>query len=80
MTPASEARIIELLEQLVAASRPRPALMDADEVADELGISLRTMQRLRQLGQVPAPIKIGGQIRWRRCDVDAWIAKGGDCM
>ena len=73
MTPESEARIIALLEQLVAASRPRPALMDADEVTRELGICLRTLQRLRQLGQVPAPINIGGQLRWRRAELEQFL-------
>ena len=81
MSPAGEARVIALLEQLVAASQPRPALMDANEVARELGVGLRTLQRLRQLGQVPSPITIGGQIRWRRADVEAWVAeKGGERM
>lgn len=73
MTPTSEIRIIELLEQLVAASQPRTALMKADEVARELGIGLRTLQRLRQLGQVPAPITIGGQIRWKREDLERFM-------
>lgn len=78
---AAELRIIALLEQLVAASQPRPALMDVDEVARDLGIGVRTLQRLKQLGQVPAPIKVGGQVRWRRADVEAWIAeKGGERM
>lgn len=77
----AELRIIALLEQLVAASQPRPALMDLDEVARDLGIGVRTLQRLKQLGQVPAPIKVGGQVRWRRADVEAWIAqKGGERM
>ena len=75
MTPASETRIIELLEALVAASQPRPALMSVNEIARELGVSVRTLQRLKQLGQVPAPTTIGGQVRWRRADVEAWLAE-----
>lgn len=78
---AAELRIIALLEQILAASQPRPALMDANELAHEMDIGVRTLQRLKQLGQVPAPIKIGGQVRWRRADVEAWLAeKGGERM
>jgi len=73
MTPTGEARIIELLEQLVAASQPRAALMKPGEVARELGIGVRTLQRLRQLGKVPAAISIGGQLRWRRADLEQFL-------
>lgn len=73
MTPTAEARIIALLEQLVAASQRRPSLMNADEVARELGVGVRTLQRLRQLGQMPKPITIGSQIRWKRADLERFM-------
>lgn len=73
VTPTSEARIVELLEKLVAATQPRPALMDAAAVARELGVAVRTVQRLRQMGKLPPPISIGGQIRWRRADLERFL-------
>lgn len=70
---AAELRIIALLEQLVATTQPRPDLMTASDVARELRIGVRTLQRLRQLGEVPEPIVIGGQIRWRRSDLEQFL-------
>lgn len=78
MTPAGEARVIELLEAiLVAVQRQHPAppsnLMDAAEVAAELGVNVRTLRRMRHEGQAPEPIKIGNALRWRRADVDRFL-------
>lgn len=78
MTPANEARVIELLEQIAAAlQRPKdpslPALMTAEEVAQELRVDVRTMRRLRHLGELPKPIKWSGGLRWRRADIERFL-------
>jgi excisionase family DNA binding protein len=75
MTPDAEARIIALLEQLVAAAQPRPALMTADDVSHDLSVSVRTVHRLQQLGQLPAPVRVGTLVRWRRAEIEAHIAE-----
>jgi excisionase family DNA binding protein len=73
MSAECEARIIALLEQLVAASQPRPALMTKREVARELRISVRSVERLTQVGELPRAISIGGQLRWAAKDLDQFL-------
>ena len=72
------APVLDALANL-PVSRSLTGLMTADEVADHLQIDIRTLQRLVHEGAVPAPLRIGGRIpRWRREDVDAWLAAGGN--
>ncbi len=54
------------------------ALIDAKAIAREyLSTSLPTVWRMRAAGKLPEPIKLSSQcLRWRRCDVEAWIAAG----
>lgn len=51
-------------------------LVTADDVAAMLKISTRTLWRLRSTGKLPQPIRLGGSVRWRASDIDAWIAAG----
>lgn len=37
------------------------------------GISRRTVYRIRAAGQLPAPIRIGGRIRWSPDDIERWL-------
>ncbi|MFW6457427.1 MAG: helix-turn-helix transcriptional regulator [Planctomycetota bacterium] len=53
------------------------ALLIIDAVADRLGVSIRTIHRLRQRGRFVRPVKVGRCTRWRRQDIDEWIAHGG---
>jgi predicted DNA-binding transcriptional regulator AlpA len=52
-------------------------LMTAADLADVLRIDQRTLRTMRNAGQVPAAIQIGSRPRWRRADVDAWLAERG---
>jgi excisionase family DNA binding protein len=36
----------------------------------------RTVRRLVQFGRMPRPLKVGRLARWRRSDVERWIADG----
>jgi excisionase family DNA binding protein len=66
--------------------RPEPAssddadgdalLLDAGTVARLLSLSRATVWRLRDAGKLPEPVRIGGCVRWRRSDLDAWISAG----
>lgn len=49
-------------------------LLTAADLARILRIDQRTLRALRQSGDVPASIRIGTRPRWRRPDVDAWLA------
>ena len=53
-----------------------PSLITAAEFAGMLQVSVRTLWRLRSAGQVPAPVRLGGAVRWRFDEVKKWIADG----
>lgn len=48
-------------------------LATAKEVAGMLGISPRTVFRLRSSGRLPKPVSIGGSIRWKLSDIQLFI-------
>lgn len=65
----------------MVAQSDRPTLAEPDlltvaMVAHKASVSVPTIWRLRAAGNLPAPVKVGHSIRWRRVDVDAWIAAG----
>lgn len=51
-------------------------LVTAEEVARMLNVSVRSIWRMRSAGHVPKPIRMGGNIRWRRIDIEEWVAAG----
>lgn len=51
-------------------------LLTVQEVSHLLGISVRKIQRMKSLGRFPKEVRIGGSVRWRRHDVEQWIADG----
>ncbi len=58
------------------AAGQQPALMDAEDVAKTLNCSRRTVRRLADSGQIPAPIRLGRLLRWDRRALQEWIAEG----
>jgi excisionase family DNA binding protein len=52
------------------------ALVDVRAVAKLLGCSARHVYRLSDGGRMPAPVRLGALVRWRRQELDAWIAGG----
>lgn len=53
-----------------------PLLISVRDVATMLGISVRSVWRLQNTGQIVAPIRVGGAVRWRRDEVRRWIDEG----
>jgi excisionase family DNA binding protein len=53
-----------------------PMMMTVDEIATCLGISSRTVWRLKAKGDLPKSLKIGRAVRWKKSDILAWIEKG----
>jgi len=51
-------------------------LLTAKQVATWLQISERTLWRMRSAGQLPAPLRVGGTVRWRRDAIAIWLAAG----
>lgn len=50
-------------------------LMTSKEVAAYLRVSEGMLYDYRAMGVGPNYIKIGKVVRYRQCDVDAWLAK-----
>ena len=63
-------------QPLLPHAADAPQLIEATEVAKMLGISPRTIWRLKDAGKVPNPISIGSMVRWRREEISDWIAAG----
>ena len=48
--------------------------MTIGEVAEGLEVSARSVRRMWYAGEMPAPVKLGALIRWRRADIQSWLA------
>ena len=53
-----------------------PALLDVRAVAALLDCSPRHVYRLSDAGRMPAPVRIGALVRWRRTELLAWLDAG----
>jgi excisionase family DNA binding protein len=51
-------------------------LLDVKAVAALLDCSPRTVYRLADWGKMPRPLKLGAMVRWKRADLEAWVAEG----
>ena len=56
--------------------RELKVLLTADELAELLQISPRSIWRLLSKGELLPPIRFGGTTRWRVQDVEEWIELG----
>lgn len=50
-------------------------LLTATDLAKELNTHARTLANWRTAGTGPRFVKVGGSVRYRRSDVDAWLEK-----
>jgi predicted DNA-binding transcriptional regulator AlpA len=75
--PAKAKKKDEVLGNVTAKSfDSAPMMMTADELAGTLCISLRQVWRLKAKGDLPKPVSIGRNVRWRRSDIVEWIEAG----
>lgn len=51
-------------------------LLTAKAVGEMLSLSKRQIFRLNSCGKIPAPIRIGGAVRWSAEEISAWLAAG----
>ncbi len=51
-------------------------LITAEELAALLGISKRTVWRLKSEGRLPEPVRLARSVRWRYNEVVEWIDNG----
>jgi excisionase family DNA binding protein len=58
------------------ADAPAAQLLDVRAVAALLHCSARHVYRMSDSGSMPRPVKLGALVRWRRADLDDWLASG----
>jgi len=51
-------------------------LLTAAESAEMAGVAKRSWWRYVSGGRAPAPVRLGGAVRWRRSELAEWIASG----
>jgi predicted DNA-binding transcriptional regulator AlpA len=56
--------------------QPERLLITDVQAAALAGVSRSTWNVLRAAGKVPACVKLGRAVRWRRLDVELWIEWG----
>lgn len=51
-------------------------LLSAKAVGQMLSLSKRQIFRLNSCGKIPAPIRIGGSVRWAQSTITQWLKAG----
>ncbi len=60
----------------MSAPAAPPMLLTIEELARELCVSRRTVEGMLAAGRTPAPVRIARCVRFRRDDIERWIAWG----
>jgi len=60
----------------VSVAGPSTGTYDVDGIAELLGCSSRHVRRMADSGAMPRPLHLGRLVRWRKADVDSWLAAG----
>ncbi|MBX7159337.1 MAG: helix-turn-helix domain-containing protein [Acidimicrobiia bacterium] len=63
----------------MATRTPEP-LLSVQDVADWLGKPVGTLYQWRHTNRGPRGIKVGGHVRYRRSDVEAWLEDHADAL
>lgn len=51
------------------------ALITPSELAATLGVDARTLRRMRAAHELPAPVEVRGRPRWKRREIEAFLAR-----
>ncbi|GAF69799.1 unnamed protein product [marine sediment metagenome] len=57
-------------------SNNKSQLLSAKTFGQMLALSKRQIFRLNSCGKIPAPIRIGGSVRWIEQEITNWLAAG----
>ena len=59
--------------------QPEPdPLLTTEDVCDLLGVPVTTLYKWRERKSGPKGFKVGKRIRWRRSEINRWLAEQGD--
>ena len=50
-----------------------PALMSFGDVAARIGVSYKTLWKLRREGKLPKPVTLDPPEQWSRADIENWL-------
>ncbi len=53
-----------------------PLLIDICALSKLLSRSVSALERDQSAGRLPPPVRIGGSKRWKRTEIEAWVANG----
>ena len=53
-----------------------PKLLNVSALAGHLSVSVRQAHRMNKAGLIPAPLQLGGCVRWREDEISAWLKAG----
>jgi len=59
-----------------AAACGAAVLLGVNAVARLLDCSVRHIHRLRDGGKMPQPVRLGSLVKWRRTEIEQWVASG----
>ena len=59
-----------------SATGPSTGLYDVGDIATLLKSSCRHVRRLTDSGRMPRAFHVGRLLRWRKAEIDTWIAGG----
>jgi predicted DNA-binding transcriptional regulator AlpA len=51
-------------------------LIDAEDLARLLSVSLRHVRRMDSADELPRPLRLGGSVRWRAEEIRRWVESG----
>jgi predicted DNA-binding transcriptional regulator AlpA len=57
----------------------QPKLLNERDVAELLALDVRTIQNWRQRGGGPRFVRLGGAVRYRPSDIEAFVEAGMRC-
>lgn len=56
--------------------KPRVRLINANELAETLGISMRHLWRMKAARELPKPVQLRNSVRWLLSDIERWLGMG----
>jgi predicted DNA-binding transcriptional regulator AlpA len=59
-----------------APAEPLPELLTAEQAWNLCALSKSAWYKARSSGKIPAPVRIGGALRWRRDEMRDWLREG----
>ena len=60
----------------ILKNKTYPMLVNAEQLAELLNVSVAHIYRMRHSAKLPEPVKFGGSVRWPIEEIKSWIAAG----